>query len=153
MEYNVLELFSYWLYFTIPEDLGQINDIIKDANNKLAVLARLRCLADVKHFKSFEEDDDGLNSEIVRRTALIQDVLRLIQMAETKISQAISLQTKFDWNFEKVEDQAETDDKEAVSQQMHNFVKDLFSKSEVNAIGAARGPVGKNFNCELAPRF
>ena len=28
---------------------------------------------------------------------------------------------------------------------MRNFVKDLFSKSEVNAIGAARGPVGKNF--------
>ena len=80
---------------------------------------------------------------IVRRTALIQDVIRLIQMAETKISQAISLKTKFDWNFEKVEDQAETDDKEAVSQQMRNFVKDLFSKSEVNAIGAARGPVGK----------
>ena len=26
---------------------------------------------------------------------------------------------------------------------MRNFVKDLFSKSEVNAIGAARGPVGK----------
>jgi len=128
---------------SIIEDLGQINDIIKDACNKLAVLSRLRCHADVKHFKSFEDDDDGLNSEIVRRTALIQDVIRLIQMAETKISQAISLKTKFDWNFEKVEDQAETDDKEAVSQQMRNFVKDLFSKSEVNAIGAARGPVGQ----------
>ena len=54
------------------EGLGQINDVIKDATNKLGVLSRLRCLAEVKHFKSVEEDDDGLNSEIVRRTALIQ---------------------------------------------------------------------------------
>ena len=38
----------------------------------MGVLSRLRCLAEVKHFKSVEEDDDGLNSEIVRRTALIQ---------------------------------------------------------------------------------
>ena len=30
----------------------------------MAVLSRLRCHADVKHFKSFEDDDDGLNSEI-----------------------------------------------------------------------------------------
>ena len=29
---------------------------------------------------------------------------------------------------------------------MRNFVKDLFSKTEVNAIGAARGPVGKKIN-------
>ena len=108
----------------------------------MGVLSRLRCLAEVKHFKSVEEDDDGLNSEIVRRTALIQDVLRLIQMAETRISQAISLQTKFLWNFEKVENQAETDDKEAVVQQMRNFVKELFVKPEVNVIGAARGPAG-----------
>ena len=53
-----------YIYSNIPEDLGQINDIIKDACNKLAVLSRLRCHADVKHFKSFEDDDDGLNSEI-----------------------------------------------------------------------------------------
>ena len=85
---------------------------------------------------------DGFNSEIVRRTALIQDVLRLIQMAETKISQAISLQTKFLKNFEKIENQAETDDKDAVRKQMRNFVKELFEKPEVNAIGAARGPAG-----------
>ena len=57
---------------TFLEGLGQINDVIKDATNKLGVLSRLRCLAEVKHFKSVEEDDDGLNSEIVRRTALIQ---------------------------------------------------------------------------------
>ena len=57
---------------SIIEGLGQINDVIKDATNKLGVLSRLRCLAEVKHFKSVEEDDDGLNSEIVRRTALIQ---------------------------------------------------------------------------------
>ena len=73
---------------------------------------------------------------------LIPDVLRLIQMAETRISQAISLQTKFLWNFEKVENQAEADDKEAVKQQMQNFVKELFVKPEVSVIGAARGPAG-----------
>ena len=73
---------------------------------------------------------------------MIPDVLRLIQMAETRISQAISLQTKFLWNFEKVENQAEADDKEAVKQQMQNFVKELFVKPEVNVIGAARGPAG-----------
>ena len=72
----------------------------------------------------------------------IPDVLRLIQMAETRISQAISLQTKFLWNFEKVENQAEADDKEAVKQQMQNFVKELFVKPEVSVIGAARGPAG-----------
>ena len=63
-------------------------------------------------------------------------------MAETRISQAISLQTKFLWNFEKVENQAEADDKEAVKQQMQNFVKELFVKPEVSVIGAARGPAG-----------
>ena len=60
------------IFFLSLEGLGQINDVIKDATNKLGVLSRLRCLAEVKHFKSVEEDDDGLNSEIVRRTALIQ---------------------------------------------------------------------------------
>ena len=109
----------------------------------MAVLSRLRCHAEVKHFKSLEEDDDVLNSEIVRRTALIHEVLRLIQIAEIRISQAISLQTKFLKNFEKIENQAEMDDKEAVGQQMKNFVKELFVKPEVNAIGAARGPAGK----------
>ena len=64
--------FSSLYYFFSLEGLGQINDVIKDATNKLGVLSKLRCLAEVKHFKSVEEDDDGLNSEIVRRTALIQ---------------------------------------------------------------------------------
>ena len=59
-------------FYEFLEGLGQINDVIKDATNKLGVLSRLRCLAEFKHFKSVEEDDDGLNSEIVRRTALIQ---------------------------------------------------------------------------------
>ena len=69
---SIFQTFLTWIiqrwrndtYSNIPEDLGQINDIIKDACNKLAVLSRLRCHADVKHFKSFEDDDDGLNSEI-----------------------------------------------------------------------------------------
>merc|ERR1719219_844780 len=78
----------------ITDGLPQINEILKDARNKLSALARLRCLPEVKHFKCLE-DDDNLSSELVRRTALIQDVLRLIQLAEVKISQAFSLQAKF----------------------------------------------------------
>ena len=65
-------------FFLSLEGLGQINDVIKDATNKLGVLSRLRCLAEVKHFKSVEEDDDGLNSEIVRRTALIQGNIKFL---------------------------------------------------------------------------
>ena len=43
------------------------------------------------------------------------------------------------WNAEKVEAKASNDDKEAVVQQMKTFVKELYSKPEVAAIGASRG--------------
>ena len=42
-----------------------------------------------------------------------------------------------------IEKGANSQDKEAVAGQMKDFVKELFVKPEVNAIGAARGPVGQ----------
>ena len=101
---------------------------------KLSALSRLRCLPEVKHFKTLETDE-GLSSELVRRTALIEDVSRLINKAENDVSRAFSLHKKFMWNFEKVEAKASIDDKEAVVQQMRTFVKELYSKPEVAAIG------------------
>ena len=101
---------------------------------KLSALSRLRCLPEVKHFKTLETDE-GLSSELVRRTALIEDVSRLINKAEADVSRAFSLKTKFMWNVEKVEAKASNDDKEAVVQQMKTFVKELYSKPEVAAIG------------------
>ena len=58
------------------------------------------------------------------------------------MSRAFSLRAKFLSNAVKVEEQAKNDDKEAVGQQMKTFVKDLYNKPEVSALGAARGPVG-----------
>ena len=74
---------------------------------------------------------------------MIEDVARLITKAEADVSTAFSLRAKFLANAKKVKDQAINDDKEAVAQQMKNFVKDLFNKTEVSALGAARGPVGQ----------
>ena len=74
---------------------------------------------------------------------MIEDVARLITKAEADVSTAFSLRAKFLANAKKVKDQAIIDDKEAVGQQMKNFVKDLFNKTEVSALGAARGPVGQ----------
>ena len=74
---------------------------------------------------------------------MIEDVARLITKAEADVSTAFSLRAKFLANAKKVKDQAIIDDKEAVAQQMKNFVKDLFNKTEVSALGAARGPVGQ----------
>ncbi len=97
----------------------------------------------MKHFKSLQEEDDSLSSEVVRRSALIQDVLQLIQLAESRISQAISLRSKFLQNVIKVQKEAQEDDQAAVGDQMKQFVKDLLCKQEVQAIGASRGPVGQ----------
>jgi Rab3 GTPase-activating protein catalytic subunit len=130
---------------SILDGIPQINDIISDALNKLSAASRLRCMAEVKHFKSLESDEDGdnLSSELIRRTALINEVIRMIRMAEIRISQAFSLQAKFLGNVEKVQAEAVLEDKEAVGQQMKSFVKLLYTKPEVNALGAARGPVGQ----------
>ena len=46
---------------------------LQDAMQKLSALSRLRCLPEVKHFKTLETDD-SLSSELVRRTALIGNV-------------------------------------------------------------------------------
>ena len=46
-------------------------------------------------------------------------------------------------NFKKIENKAENDDKEAVNLQMKSFVQAIFSRPEVNAIGASRGPAGQ----------
>lgn len=127
------------------EGIPQISDIIGNAMQKLSILSRLRCLPEVKHFKSIDGDEDAdiLQAELVRRTAFVNDVIGLIHLAERKISQAFSLQAKFLKNAEKVESEAQVEDKEAVSGQLNAFVKQLYVKPEVNAIGGSRGPVGQ----------
>ncbi len=129
------------------DDIPHISDILGDALQKLSAAARLRCLAEVKHFKSLDsdvdEDADNLSAEVVRRTTLINDVIKVINMAELKVSQAFSLRTKFLSNVHKVEATTENQDKEAVGLQMREFVKQLFVKPEVQALGASRGPVGQ----------
>ena len=79
---------------------------------------------------------------IISTLCFTEDVSRLITKAECDVSRAFSLRAKFLSNAVKVEEQAKNDDKEAVGQQMKTFVKDLYNKPEVSALGAARGPVG-----------
>ncbi len=74
---------------------------------------------------------------------MISDVIKTVNLAELKVSQAFSLRTKFLGNVHKVEARTHKQDKEAVGIQMREFVKNLFSKPEVPALGAARGPVGQ----------
>ena len=67
-----------------------------------------------------------MSAEIVRRTTLINDVIKTVGLAELKVSQAFSLRTKFFSNVHKVEDRTHRQDKEAVGIQMREFVKQLF---------------------------
>ena len=89
-----------------------------------------------------------MNIGFISNLFFTEDVSRLITKAECDVSRAFSLRAKFLSNAVKVEEQAKNDDKEAVGQQMKTFVKDLYNKSEVSALGAARGPVGMiNVKC------
>lgn len=66
-------------------------------------------------------------------------------MCEMKISQALSLRSKFLFHdaAETVKSEASPQDKAEVVRHMGEFVRDLYTKSEVKVIGASRGPAGQ----------
>ena len=64
----------------------------QEAVQKLTLLSRHSCLSEVRHYKSSVADDDVKN-EHLRRTMLVREVMRIVQILEHKVNTAPKLST------------------------------------------------------------
>ena len=122
--------------------IPDVDEILKELILKVCQATRLRCPPEVKHYMKISKGCDFEN-EFARRTILFDDVIKLLEKTEIKISRAYSLQTKFMKNFGGQADEADKDDTDAVKKQMNDFITRLYNEAEVPVLGSGRGPTGQ----------
>ncbi len=104
----------------------------------MAKLSRLPCRPEVQHFSRAPHHQEDFD----RRRSLADEVVARLHLLETKISQALSLRSKFlrEETARTVRDNASPEDQESVTRYMEEFVRDLYCKPEVTVMGGPRGP-------------
>lgn len=95
---------------------------------------------EVQHYSTSLEDS---TQDFSTRSNLSTEVIKRLELAELKVSQAHSLQAKFVKDLESVRMEQTPEDLAQVTQHMENFVRALYVQPEVSVIGAARGPGGQ----------
>ncbi len=113
----------------------------EEAVDLLSKLSKLPCRPEVQHYARTSQHQDDFE----RRKLLTEEVIARLGVLETKISQALSLRSKFlrEETSQTVRDQASPQDKDSVSNFMEAFVRELYGGPEVAVVGGPRGPAGQ----------
>ncbi len=67
----------------------------------MTLLSRHSCLSEVRHYKSSVADGDVKN-EHLRRTMLVREVMRIVQILEHKVNPYQNYKLSFLWRVKKI---------------------------------------------------
>ena len=74
----------------------RLSSLLADGGRKLVDLSHLPCLPEVRHYRG----NVGQQPEFARRAGLCADVGKILELAELRVSQALSLRKKFVYDME-----------------------------------------------------
>jgi len=114
---------------------AKLETLNEDIAKKLGAMSRFSCLPEVRHYKG-----NVMSYEFTQRTQYSEDICKLLQLSELRISQGLSLRKKFVYDLQALKGDEEMPD---AIEEMERFVASLGVGGEVKVIGAARGPAGR----------